>query len=94
MKKSDVPKNIRERIALKSAYDEVFNTKAGEVVLNDLLKQSGISKMKDGKTQEALWINHGERRLVFSILAFLGKDPSYILQQAEQQSESKYEKKI
>jgi len=85
---------ITKRLTLKASYDEVFNSPAGKVVLDDLLKNAGVSKFQDHKSMEALWINQGERRLVFSILTFLGRDSKYILDQAEQNNTQNYEKQI
>ena len=84
-------KKIKERMDLHAAYACVFSSEEGKQVLEHLTKVSGISELRVGEKVEDMWINLGERRIVFSILRMLGKEPAYILKQAEHNYKKTYE---
>lgn len=94
MSQKDIPLRITKKLSLKAAYDEVYNSVAGKIVLENMMKEAGITSFREIMKQEDLWIHHGERKIVFSILKILGMDPKQILAQSEQNTTKTYEKQI
>lgn len=70
---------VREREATLMAYKKVFNSKAGKLILDDLIKSChffGTSAIE--KDSHMTYFYEGERNIVVRILNMLNKDPSYI----------------
>lgn len=77
---------IRDRLNLIGAYQRVFDTPDGKVVLAHLMREGFVVKstfVAGDSHQTAM--NEGSRRLVLSILRIVNKDQKQLLEQLEKE---------
>jgi hypothetical protein len=79
---------------LQGHYINTFTTEHGEKVLLHLMDQAGITKYSADATHEALLLQKGSQRLVFSILSILNTDPKVILERAQHNQTRRYTDEI
>lgn len=89
------PNEAAERaLVLQKAYQDVFNSKSGELVLADIVEQSGLAVQggiygADGKTSETdTLIAIGKRDIAIGILRRLHRDTRKIVELINKEIES------
>lgn len=77
--------SLMEKRRLQARYREVFSGPEGEAVLQHLCREAYVYRCTFVKGDpHATALNEGARRLMLSILQFLGRDLSKMIQQAEE----------
>lgn len=82
-------KHLAERQQLAGAYQRLFSTPEGKLVLFDLCKQAGITRFKG--SVDSLEGYYEVQRFVFSILNQIHMDPQVLLEQLEHLNRTTYE---
>jgi len=81
---SAIADRIREKLFLQSAFKHAFENENGEVVLQHLMKVSGILNPKIVTDANVLLVRQGQQHIVLSILRIIGKDPLEIAEQIKE----------
>lgn len=81
----DIRDKIADKIHLHASYVRTFETPDGQRVLRHLMRKGFIleSTFVAGDPQQTV-LNEGSRRMVLSIISFLGRDHSELVKQLEQ----------
>jgi hypothetical protein len=82
-------KHLAERQQLAGAYQRLFESPDGKLVLADLCRQAGITKFKS--SVHSLEGYYEVQRFVFSILNQIHMDPQVLLEQLEHLNRTTYE---
>lgn len=85
----------REKVALHQSYQNVFTTPDGERVLRHLMKSGFVLSSTFVKGDPyATALNEGSRRLALSILRFVHKDHSALIEAIEQELQNAEQQNI
>jgi hypothetical protein len=75
---------IAQRIHVHGAYERLFSTPDGEIVLRDILRQGYATRTTFvAGDQQQTALNEGSRRLALSILRFARKDHAQMVDMIE-----------
>lgn len=88
-------RTLRQQLEIKRAYQRLFDSEDGQLVLKDLAAQAGITHRPSCETNtDLLLIREGQQRIVYSILRMARTDEKQILEQIEklnQQPDNPYD---
>lgn len=81
---------LHQRLRIKQAYDNVFSTSEGQVVLHHILKEGFVvdSTFVAGDPHTTA-LNEGSRRLALSILRFAYKSDDRIIEEIKKLEQQK-----
>jgi hypothetical protein len=81
---SDLIQRLKNRLRLHQAYKSIFNTPDGELVLEHLMRESGILSPKITVDFNSLLVKEGQKHIVLSILRILGRDVNKLTKQIQE----------
>lgn len=82
---------LRYRSKLHAAYNDVFSSPSGKMVLRHLMRTGHVTVPVATPDHDQSLRNAGAQHLVLSILRFLKKRPDQIAEQIENTIESEYD---
>lgn len=86
-----IKERLSDRLHLVKAYQSIFNTPDGEIVIRHLMRECGLLKPKITTDTNILLIRQGEQRIVLSMLRIIGKDQHSITKMIQESMEKEDE---
>ena len=75
--------SLEDKFKLAEAYQKVFDSPEGEMVLRHLVKVSGMTSVGLIRDPNLLMIQQGRQNIVLHILKVLGKDKQQLIKTIE-----------
>lgn len=80
-------KELKEHTSAIQSYQNVFNTKDGEIVLKDLAKVSGFMASSFDVSPHVMAYNEGARQIFLRIITTLGIDTVKMIEMVKKEEE-------